>query len=108
MADITSLILDDHERFRRDFAALDDLSEPDELVKVWGPLADLLEVHASAEEAIFYPELIRRGSDAEEETLDAANDHNDIRDGVRDAAAHPVGSPSWHAAVRRARVANSE
>lgn len=108
MADITSLILDDHDWFRRRFAALDYLDDSAALAEVWQPLADLLDVHAAAEEAIFYPELIRRGEDAEDETLDAVHDHNDIRDGVHDAALHPVGSTAWHAAVRRARAANSE
>jgi hemerythrin HHE cation binding domain-containing protein len=108
MPDITSLILDDHDWFRRQFAALDDLDDPRELAAVWGPLADLLDVHAAAEEAIFYPALIRRGDDPEAETLDAIGDHNDIRDGVRDAAGLPVGSTEWRAAVRRARTANSE
>jgi hypothetical protein len=108
MPDITSLILDDHEWFRRQFAALDDLVDPQGLAVVWQPLADLLDVHAAAEEAVFYPELIRRGDDPEAETLDAIGDHNQIRDGVRDAARLPVGSTEWHAAVRRARTANSE
>ncbi|GAA1957941.1 hemerythrin domain-containing protein [Amycolatopsis minnesotensis] len=108
MTDITSLILDDHDWFRRQFARLDDLTDPAGLAKVWQPLADLLDVHAAAEEEIFYPELIQRGDDAEEETLDAVGDHNDIRDAVRDAATHPPGSTAWLEAVRRARVANSE
>jgi hypothetical protein len=108
MPDITTLILDDHEWFRRQFAAMDELSDPIELGRVWEPLAALLDVHAAAEEEIFYPALIRRGDDAEEETLDAIGDHNDIRDGVADAAKHAVGSDEWHDAVRRARTANSE
>ncbi|MEY8039073.1 hemerythrin domain-containing protein [Saccharopolyspora cebuensis] len=107
MSDITQLILDDHERFRRQFAAMDDLTDPRQLQEVWRALADLLEVHAKAEEEIFYPELISRGSGAEDETLDAVGDHNDIRDGLHEAALHPVGSEPWHAAVRKARVANS-
>ena len=108
MPDITKLILDDHDWFRRQFAAMDDTTDPAELTRIWEPLAALLDVHAVAEEEIFYPELIRRGDDAEDETLDAIGDHNDIRDGVHEAALHPVGSAAWHAAVRRARVANSE
>ena len=108
MPDITELILDDHEWFRRQFAAMDDLDDPAALAKVWEPLAALLDVHAEAEEEIFYPALIRRGDDAEDETLDAIGDHNDIRDGVREASRHPVGSAAWHEAVRKARVANSE
>lgn len=107
MADITAVILDDHETFRRRFAELDELSDPDELAKAWEPLAELLDVHAAAEEAVFYPELVQRGSEAEDETLDAVGDHNEIRDAVHDAARHPVGSAEWHRAVRAARVANS-
>jgi len=108
MCDITDLILDDHDWFRRRFLALDELTDPRELAEVWTPLAALLDVHAAAEEAIFYPALIRRGDDAEAETLDAIGDHNDIRDGVRDAARFPVGTEEWYEAVKRARAANSE
>ncbi|AHH97928.1 hemerythrin domain-containing protein [Kutzneria albida] len=108
MADITSLILDDHDRFRREFARMDDVVDNEELGRIWRALGDLLDVHAAAEEAIFYPQRMRRGSEAEDETLDAVGDHNDIRDGVHDAALHPVGSTAWRAAVHRARMANSE
>ena len=94
MPDITQLILDDHDTFRRQFAALDDADGPDALHAVWKPLADLLEVHAAAEETIFYPQLLRRGDDAEDETVDAIGDHNDIRDGVREAARHPIAARS--------------
>jgi hemerythrin HHE cation binding domain-containing protein len=95
MSDITQLILDDHETFRRGFAALDDTDEPDQLREIWEPLATLLEVHAAAEEVIFYPQLLRRADDAEDEAIDAIGDHNDIRDGVREADRHPIGSPQW-------------
>ncbi|MGH3942540.1 MAG: hemerythrin domain-containing protein [Pseudonocardiaceae bacterium] len=105
--DITQLILDDHETFRRQFAALDDAEEPEQLRAIWEPLAALLDVHAVAEEDIFYPQLLRRGDDAEDETIDAIGDHNDIRDAVHEAARHPLGSSSWWEAVRQARVANS-
>src|SRR4051812_4447206 len=75
-ADITALILDDHDTFRRGFAALDVLAGPDtdaekleaELMAVWGPLADLLDVHAVAEEQIFYPNLLRKGAEGEAST----------------------------------------
>lgn len=115
--DITALILDDHDTFRRGFAALDDLQGPDvdpeglreRLAAVWAPLADLLDVHAVAEERIFYPALLRRGDDdAGEETLDAIGDHNDIRDGIHEAARHPAGSDPWWAAVTKARESNTE
>ena len=54
MADITMLILEDHEWFRLQFAKLDELqaqSPVDQraLERVWRPLADKLDVHAYIE-----------------------------------------------------------
>jgi hypothetical protein len=108
--DITSLIMDDHEWFRRAFARLDDASGEAELAAIWEPLAVRLDAHAQAEETIFYPALLRRGEaeEAEEETDDAIRDHNKIRAAVDDAQRHAVGTPDWFEAVRRARTENSE
>src|SRR5271165_2001901 len=117
MADITALILDDHNWFREQFARLDELqaragSSPGHRValeRVWRPLADKLDVHAYIEEKIFYPQLLKRGTDDPEgETLDAIGDHNDIRDGVRDANTARVGTEEWWAAVGRTRSANDD
>lgn len=107
-ADITALIMDDHEYFRRQFARLDDARTAPELLAVWGPLAERLETHAQAEETIFYPHLLKRGDDAEDETEDAIRDHNKIRDGIADAARQQVASDEWWAAVGRTRAENSE
>jgi hypothetical protein len=111
--DVTEVILRDHAWFRAQFIALYDLradSPPDveAISAVWEPLATRLDVHAAAEEAIFYPQLLARGEDPEDETLDAIGDHNDIRDGVHDTARHPVASEAWWAAVEATREANDE
>src|SRR5664279_2270032 len=106
--DITSLIMDDHEWFRRQFARLDDASGPAELAAAWEPLAIRLDTHAQAEESIFYPALLRKGAEAGAETDDAIHDHNKIREAVADAARHPAGSDEWLAAVGRARAENTE
>jgi Hemerythrin HHE cation binding domain len=114
MADITQLILADHEWFRERFAKLYDLqaqtpTDHAALERVWGPLGEKLDLHAYIEEKIFYPQLLRRGvDDPEGETLDAIGDHNDIRDGVRAANAAPVGSEDWWAAVGQTRQANDD
>jgi hypothetical protein len=110
MADICSLILDDHETFRRRFAELDDHHDSDAaaLAKVWGPLGTLLDLHAAAEEEVFYPQLLAHGDDATDETTDAIKDHNKIRDAVRDANDAHVGSDAWWQAVGRARKENTE
>jgi Hemerythrin HHE cation binding domain len=114
MADITKSILTDHDWFREQFARLDELQAQTPvnqraLERVWRPLADKLDVHAYIEEKIFYPQLLQRGTaDAEGETLDAIGDHNDIRDGVRDANAAAIASDEWWAAVGRTRLANDD
>ena len=104
MFDITSLIMDDHEWFRRQFALLDDATSTEDLEAVWTPLATRLDTHAEAEETIFYPVLLALGKqDPEEETDDAIRDHNKIRDAVAEAAKHRVGTQVWFEAVGRAR-----
>ncbi|SOD71751.1 hemerythrin HHE cation binding domain-containing protein [Jatrophihabitans sp. GAS493] len=108
-ADITSLIMDDHEWFRRQFARLDDAHTDAELKAVWAPLAQRLDTHAEAEETVFYPFLLKKGGeDAEDETDDAIRDHNKIRDAVAEAARQAVGSEAWFKAVGDARTENSE
>jgi hypothetical protein len=113
--DITQLILDDHHEQRRRFAMLEQLDPGDTaaLEAVWSRLAVFLEVHAAAEEQIFYPELLAAGGTAgrqtvEEETLDAIADHNDIRDAVLAVAGHDTGTAGWFAAVAAANAANSD
>jgi hypothetical protein len=114
--DITQLILDDHHEQRRLFAILEQVDRNDvkALGAIWGRLAAFLEVHAEAEERHFYPTLLRVGTgaggkpDADAETEDAIEDHNEIRDAVAKAVALEVGSDAWYAAVAAANKANSE
>jgi hypothetical protein len=109
--DITQLILDDHHEQRRLFAMLEqiDRSDTGTLGALWSRLAVFLELHAAAEEAVFYPELLRVGqASAEPETLDAIHDHNDIRDAVLAVPGEVVGSSRWFAAVAAANLANSD
>ena len=109
MPDICDLILDDHETFRRRYAELDEHRDDTEaLARVWTPLAELLDVHAAAEEAVFYPELLRRAADAADETTDAIKDHNKIRDAVAAAAPESVGSERWWKAVDQGRKENGD
>jgi hypothetical protein len=114
--DITQLILDDHHEQRRLFAILEQVDRTDTgvLAAVWSRLAAFLELHAAAEEEIFYPVLLqvglagRRATGVEEETLDAIHDHNEIRDAVTEVARHQVGTDAWYAAVAAANLANSD
>lgn len=114
--DITQLILDDHHEQRRLFAILEqmDRSQVPELTAVWGRLAAFLDVHAEAEEELFYPALLHLGKGVDEEhppseeTKDAIHDHNEIRDAVAAASQHAVGSDDWFQAVVAANEANGD
>ena len=114
--DITQLILDDHHEQRRLFAILEEIDPADTgtLEAIWARLSTFLEVHAAAEEAIFYPELLAvgigagRAAGTEAETLDAIHDHNDIRDAIAAVAGHQAGTTEWFAAVAAVNVANGD
>jgi hypothetical protein len=109
MPDVIRLILDDHEWFRARFARLAELrDDPQTANEVWLGLAARLETHASAEEEHFYPALLQHVPGSEDETKDAIGDHDEIRHGIRRAAAAEVGSDEWWAGIQEAREANDE
>lgn len=114
--DITALILDDHHEQRRRFALLEEMDSAGvaALSDVWARLAVFLEVHAAAEEEIFYPELVKLAlapqsvARAEPETVDAIYDHNQIRDAIAAVRPHRVGSPDWRDAIAAVNLANGD
>ena len=113
--DITEIILHDHHDQRRQFAQLEDIprSNIDALGAVWTRLSTALEVHAAAEEALFYPHLLQLGRAARDEhvgveVIDVIKDHNEIRDAIVEVAPHAVGGDDWWQAVRKANKANSD
>lgn len=114
--DVTQIILDDHRDQRRLFAMIEQIDRADtiSLAALWRRLAALLDAHAEAEERFFYPALLRigRGANdapsAEDETEDAIEDHNEIRDAVAEVGRHEVGSDAWFEALGRANKANGD
>lgn len=108
-ARITDAIRMDHEWFRGKFAALEQArSGGDDLPALWKELSDRLEVHAVAEETLFYPRLLKDDKDSVDDTEDAIRDHNEIRDAIRDSEAHTIGVDAWWKAVDDANKANTE
>lgn len=114
--DITEVILNDHHEQRRMFGILEEVS-PDNteaLGSVWKRLRILLEVHAAAEEKLFYPRLLKLQQDRiaeespDEETEDAIHDHNEIRDAIAAVEDHPVGSVEWLRAVAEVNEVNGD
>ena len=106
---VTDLIRLDHDWFRGKFAALQQAHGDDAaLPALWKELSDRLEVHAAAEETLFYPRLLKDDKDSVDDTQDAIRDHNEIRDGIRDSEAHAIGGEAWWKAVEAATKANTE
>ena len=113
--DITQLILDDHHEQRRLFAILEQIDRTDtaSLGAVWTRLAAFLEVHAEAEEQLFYPELLRLGRGAggkagprpRPKTRSTITTRSATRSRGGD---HEVGSDAWYEAVAAANEANSD
>lgn len=117
MADIIDLIYADHDWFRRQFFRLDDAESNKDLAAIWNALSTQLDIHAEAEEAVFYPALLKHGGrdhpsnpagDPEDETDDAITDHNAIREAVRHSRLHKPGSDEWFTAVIDARRENGK
>lgn len=114
--DITQLILDDHHEQRRLFALLAEIApdDPDSLTAIWTRLTAFLDLHAEAEERVFYPALLAVGQgsggkpDAAAETTDAIKDHNEIRDAAAAVDRCETGTEAWFAAVAAADKANGE
>ncbi len=106
--DITVLIEREHDSFRRQFAALGELADPGDLQPAWAALTDLLEIHASGEESVLYPHLVRADEQTAGQAEHAVHDHNDIRHSVRAVQQHTVGSQAWWRAVRTAQEVNED
>jgi hypothetical protein len=106
---VTDLIRLDHTWFRSQFAALDAArDDPDKLTSLWATLSARLEVHAVAEETLFYPRLLKDDSDSVDDTKDAIKDHNEIRDAIREAEGHRAGDDAWWKGVNATQHANDE
>lgn len=110
--ELGALIAADHRHILRLFRALDDVARASEpavarsrLSQVWARLADLLELHSSAEEEICHPLLFGRGERVTAMLDAAAADHDDIRDVVGEAGLSDVGSVRWWRAVTAAHRA---
>ena len=105
--DVASLILSEHDVFRRDFDALEGQSG-EQLQQAWDRLAEALEVHAAGEEAVFYPHVVRQLAGGEGDTEHALHDHDEIRAAAQAVAGHETGSDAWWEAVRHAQEVNGD
>ncbi len=64
-------------------------------------------MHAAAEEAVFYPKVVRVLHDGAEETTDAVHEHNEIRDAMGEVEEHEPGTELFLLAVKQVQAANA-
>jgi hemerythrin HHE cation binding domain-containing protein len=76
------LILDDHHEQRRLFAILEQIGRADTraLGAIWERLSAFLEIHAEAEERLFYPALLRVGKGARRQGRRLGGEADQARD----------------------------
>lgn len=106
MADIVTLVLEDHARMRRMFAELDDVCGGTvRLRRLWHELAWLLTAHVGAAEEICCLPFLADEPGGAAAIREIAASHDDIREAVAEARLRPAGSHGWWMAVRAARAA---
>jgi hypothetical protein len=110
LLELCQLVLDEHARILRLFAALDDVARRQPaapgsaaLNGVWRRLADLIDVHAEVEEEICYGVVFGQGGRVAALVNAAIADHDDIRAAVAEARLAEVGSAGWWRSVAAAR-----
>jgi len=106
--EITALVLSEHEPLRRDFAAPADPERAQDLGAAWAALAARLEVHAVAEEELFYPLLASAAEHGAAEGQRAVKDHNEIRHAAAAVTGLDAGSEAWWTAVHGAQQVNAD
>ncbi len=104
--DICDLIRADHEEQRLAFTHLDAATQAAEQRVGWERLRALLELHAGAEEAVFYPAVARLSDDAAEEIEDGVDEHNQLRDAIGEVAEQEPGTELYLLAIRQAKAVN--
>jgi hypothetical protein len=106
MADIIELILADHLQIMRWAGLLGDLSrrargrdDRAELAATWETLVALIDLHMRADDEICGPTVFGGDPDGRAMTRQIRDDHDDVREIIRETRLQPPGSlPWWHLA----------
>lgn len=99
MKDVIDLVLRDHRAIDQLFDELQAAKVPTDQTKLFGQVKDELERHASAEEKVLYPRVRKEVPEGQEEAKDAIEEHDQIRDSVKEVEEHEAGSELFTLAV---------
>ena len=99
MPDIIDLVLHDHRAVERLFDELQASTVASAQAKLFAEVKEALEGHASAEEKVLYPRVRKDVPDGKEESKDAIEEHDEIRESLKEVEEHEAGTELFMLAV---------
>lgn len=99
MTDIIELVLQDHLAVAALFDKLQAATGADDQTALFVQVKDALERHASAEEKVLYPRVRKEVPDGREESTDAIEEHDQIREALKEVEEHDAGTALFTLAV---------
>jgi hemerythrin superfamily protein len=99
MTDIIELVLQDHHAVAALFDKLQAATHADDQTSLFTQVKDALERHASAEEKILYPRVRKEVPDGRDESKDAIEEHDQIRESLKEVEEHDPGTELFTLAV---------
>jgi hemerythrin superfamily protein len=99
MTDIIDLVLGDHLTVEQLFDKLQAARGVDDQAELFAQVKEALEHHASAEEKVLYPRVRKEGPAGKKEVKDAGEEHDEIRDSLKEVEEHEPGTDLFTLAV---------
>lgn len=99
MKDIIDLVLQDHRTVEQLFDKLQSAEGSTDQTKLFGQVKDELERHATAEEKVLYPRVRKDVPEGKEEAKDANEEHDEIRESLKEVEEHEAGTELFTLAV---------
>ena len=99
MTDIIELVLHDHHAVAQLFDKLQVATRAGDQSALFAQVKDALERHASAEEKVLYPRVRKEVPDGRDESKDAIEEHDQIRESLKEVEEHDAGTPLFGLAV---------
>jgi hemerythrin superfamily protein len=99
MTDIVDLVLQDHREVEQLFEKLQAAKSADDQASLFAEVKSELERHASAEERVLYPRVREDDAEGREEVKDANEEHDQIRESLKEVEEHEPGTELFTLAV---------
>jgi len=99
MPDIIDLVLKDHLKVAALFEELTSAKDPVKQKSLFAEVNEALEAHATAEEKVLYPRVRKDVPEGKEEAKDATEEHDQIRESLKEVQEHEPGTELFALAV---------